>query len=241
MAVERCEPESAIGDPREGGGMNPRTPSSSGERPRRTERYVPGREERRARHRPPDRSARQITEPSSSPGSWQTGEVSFESVYQRFRTPVWRLALRMTADREEALEACQEIFLRVWKGLPGFRGGSRLSTWVFQIAWNVLRSRARRRALEAGRLGTRAALEVAELLPDPGPDPERRSEAEELVERVERCLRRLPELQRVALWLFEGEGLSYEEIAGVLEIPVGTVRSRISRARAALRRLVEDG
>lgn len=172
--------------------------------------------------------------------SWHTGDVEFESVYQRFRTPVWRLALRMTGDREEALDACQEIFLRVWKGLPGFRGRSQLSTWVFQIAWNVLRSRARRRALQAGRLGTRAGLEVAELLPDPAPGPERGAEAGELVDRVERSLRRLPEQQRAALWLFEGEGLSYEEIARVLEIPVGTVRSRIARARAALRRLVED-
>lgn len=171
----------------------------------------------------------------------QTGGVGFESVYQRFRTPVWRLALRMTEDREEALDACQEIFLRVWKGLPGFRGGSRLSTWVFQIAWNVLRSRSRRRALQAGRLGHRAGIEVAEILPDPGPGPERCTEAGELVERVEHCLKRLPDQQRAALWLHEAEGLSYEEIAGVLEIPVGTVRSRISRARAALRRLVEEG
>ncbi len=172
--------------------------------------------------------------------TWQTGDVEFESVYQRFRTPVWRLALRMSGDREDALDACQEIFLRVWKGLPGFRGRSRLSTWVFQIAWNVLRSRTRRRALQAGRLGTRTGIEVAEFLPDPAAGPERRAEAGELVERVEHGLSRLPDQQRAALWLFEAEGLSYEDIARVLEIPVGTVRSRIARARAALRRLVED-
>ena len=174
------------------------------------------------------------------PEPWQTGEVSFESVYQRFKTPVWRLALRMSPGREEALDACQEIFLRVWRGLPGFRRRARLSTWVFQIAWNVLRSRARQRQLQAGRIGPTAGLGVVEHLADPAPDPERRAAAGELIERVDRCLERLPELQRAALWLREGEGMSYDEIARILDVPVGTVRSRISRARAALSRLMEE-
>jgi len=170
---------------------------------------------------------------------WQTGTMGFETVYQRFRTPVWRLALRMSPDRDEALDACQEIFLRVWRGLPGFRRRSKLSTWVFQIAWNVLRTRARKRQLQAGRIGRPAGPEALEALADPAPGPERRAAAGELVERVDRCLRELPELQRVALWLREGEAMSYEEIADILDVPVGTVRSRIARARAALARRVE--
>jgi len=166
--------------------------------------------------------------------------MGFESVYQRFKTPVWRLALRMSPGREEALDACQEIFLRVWRGLPGFRRRSKLSTWVFQIAWNVLRTRARQRQLEAGRIGLPAGVEMVERLADPAPDPERCAAGGELIERADRCLKRLPELQRAALWLREGEGLSYDEIARVLDVPVGTVRSRISRARTALSRLMEE-
>ncbi len=161
--------------------------------------------------------------------------MTFEEVYARFRGPVWRLARRLGGE-EDALDATQEIFLRVWRGLPGFRGDAKLSTWVFQIAWNYLRM-ARRRS---GR-GSLVLVpvgdepEAAERVPDPAPGPERLAGARILLDEVERALERLPEHYRVALWLRDGEGLSYEEIAGVLDVPIGTVRSRLARARAALK------
>ena len=170
-------------------------------------------------------------------GAWHTGDVEFESLYQRYRTPVWRLALRMTGDREESLDACQEIFLRVWKGLPGFRGRSRLSTWVFQIAWNFLRSYRRKRgrqpiAVESLDDGRPMAIGV---LRDRAPDAERRVIAAERLGAVETALGRLAEHHRIVLWLRDGEDLSYEEIADILDIPIGTVRSRLARARRTLR------
>lgn len=169
--------------------------------------------------------------------------MTFEEVYQRFRRPVWRLARRLTGDDDEALDATQEIFLRVWRGLGGFRGEAKLSTWVFQIAWNYLRLHRRRRSRRPDQ-GEPPALLSQDLAREPVDEhanPERRASAADLLERVECALRRLPEPHQAVLWLRDGEDLSYEEIARVLDVPVGTVRSRLARARIALRQLVGGG
>ena len=81
--------------------------------------------------------------------------------------------------------------------------------------------------------------ELAMIVRDPRADPERRAASVELLDQVEDALRELPEHYRVVVWLRDGEELSYQEIANVLDIPIGTVRSRLARARDALRRMVE--
>ena len=167
--------------------------------------------------------------------------MTFEEVYERFRRPVWRLAYRMTGSEEEALDATQEIFLRVWRGLAGFRGEAKLSTWVFQIAWNYLRLHRRRtgRGLQVVSPLNDDGQRMLEQTPDPRPDPERRVTSSDMLQRVSEAIDRLPEQARIVLWLRDGEGRSYEEIANVLDVPVGTVRSRLSRARQALKAEVE--
>ena len=166
--------------------------------------------------------------------------VDFDEVYERFRRPVWRLARRLTANEEEALDTSQEIFLRVWKGLSGFRGDSKLSTWVFQIAWNHLRAHRRKmgRQLHIVKEGADDERELVAAAPDDAPDPERRAAAAETLDLVEAAVRDLPEHYRTVLWLRDGEDLSYEEISRVLDVPIGTVRSRLARAREILRRAV---
>jgi RNA polymerase sigma-70 factor (ECF subfamily) len=168
--------------------------------------------------------------------------VDFDQVYERFRLPVWRLARRLTKSEEEALDTTQEIFLRVWRGLPGFRGEAKLSTWVFQIAWNYLRAHRRKmgRTLQIIGEDMNAAQKLVDSAVDTGPDPERRAQATELLDRVEVALERLPEHYRVVVWLRDGEDLSYQEISDALDIPLGTVRSRLARARGALKELVES-
>ena len=172
---------------------------------------------------------------------WHTGLVDFDQVYERFRLPVWRLARRLTTSEEEALDTTQEIFLRVWRGLPGFRGEAKLSTWVFQIAWNYLRAHRRKmgRTLQIIGEDMIAAQEAVDSAADTRPDPERRARATELLDRVEGALQRLPEHYRVIVWLRDGEDLSYQEIADALDVPIGTVRSRLARARTTLKELVE--
>ena len=173
---------------------------------------------------------------------WHTGHVDFDQVYERFRLPVWRLARRLTNSQEEALDTTQEIFLRVWRGLPGFRGEAKLSTWVFQIAWNYLRAYRRKmgRSLEFISDEWPGGEDVIATARDAAPDPEHRARAAEALERVETALQELPEHYRVVVWLRDGEDLSYQEIADALDLPIGTVRSRLARARDALRRLLEQ-
>jgi RNA polymerase sigma-70 factor (ECF subfamily) len=168
--------------------------------------------------------------------------VDFDQVYERFRLPVWRLARRLTTTEEEALDTTQEIFLRVWRGLPGFRGEAKLSTWVFQIAWNYLRAHRRKvgRSLQIIGEDMNAAQDFVDSAADSAPDPERRARATELLDRVEVALERLPEHYRVVVWLRDGEDLTYQEIADALDVPIGTVRSRLARARGALKELVES-
>ena len=171
---------------------------------------------------------------------WHTVLVDFDEVYERFRRPVWRLARRLTEDEEEALDTSQEIFLRVWKGLAGFRGDSKLSTWVFQIAWNHLRAHRRKmgRQLHVVQEASDDDRDPVANAPDKAADPERRAAAAETLDLVESAVRELPEHYRTVLWLRDGEDLSYEEIARVLDVPIGTVRSRLARARGILRRAV---
>ncbi len=176
------------------------------------------------------------------PIAWENAPVTFDEVYERLRGPVWRLALRFCRDREEALDATQEVFLRVWRALPGFRGEAQVSTWVYRIAWNVLLSRARRERRRAARAVELPLLEaeMAQRLRDPAPDPERRAEAADELAQVAAAIARLPEPHRAVLWLRDGEGLTYAEIARALDVPLGTVRSRLARARELLRRAMED-
>lgn len=168
---------------------------------------------------------------------WHTCFVVFDEIYERFRRPIWRLARRLTDSEEEAFDATQEIFLRVWRGLSGFRGEAKLSTWVFQIAWNYLRGHHRRlgRHLTAVSDG---AEEIVARTPDPAPGPERRALSADLLERVTSAMDELPEHYRAVVWLRDGEDLSYAEIAEILDLPIGTVRSRLARARAALKKTV---
>lgn len=143
----------------------------------------------------------------------------------------------MTDNDDEAFDATQEIFLRVWRGLAGFRGEAKLSTWVFQIAWNYLRGYRRRHGRHLSAVVDRSE-EVVARTPDPGPGPERRALSTDLLQRVTGAMDTLPEHYRVVLWLRDGEDLSYAEIAEVLDVPIGTVRSRLARARAELKKAV---
>ncbi len=172
---------------------------------------------------------------------WHTGTVDFDQVYDRFRRPVWRLARRLTKNDEEALDTTQEIWLRVWRGLSGFRGEAKLSTWVFQIAWNYLRAHRRKmgRRMQVFSDHAESAASALEIARDRQADPERRAASSEILDRVEVALDQLPEHYRIVVWLRDGEDLSYQEIARVLDLPIGTVRSRLARARATLRQVID--
>lgn len=163
--------------------------------------------------------------------------TAFEEIYHRFDAMVYNVALRLAGDPEEAADLTQEIFLRIFRHLEKFRGRSSLKTWVYRVAINHCRSRLGRKRPPASSLDE----ETARPLPDPGRGPEEWAVADDEARRVAEALGRLPAVYKEAVVLRDLEGLTYQEIAEVLGIRIGTVRSRIARGRERLRELLEEG
>ena len=151
---------------------------------------------------------------------------------------VLQLAMNLLGDRDEALDLSQEVFLRVFRTIYRFRGQSSLRTWIYRIAVNQARNRHRfwRRRHRADQVSLDQHIAThGELLSSGDSKPDRMFAQKELAERLQRALDHLPFDQRTAIVLREIDGLSYEEIAFSLGVAVGTVKSRLTRARQALR------
>lgn len=153
---------------------------------------------------------------------------------------VFQLALHLLGDRDEALDLSQEVFLRVFRTLRTFRGQSALRTWIYRIAINQARNRQRwwrrRRRSDQVQL-EQHVIDHGELAqPEDGDAPDRALQRQEIASRLWAALDALPFDQRTVIVLREIDGLSYEEIADSLSVAIGTVKSRLTRARQALRR-----
>ncbi len=158
---------------------------------------------------------------------------SFASLFDRHQDRVYQMAFRILGHREDALDAAQEVFLAIHRGLAAFEGKSRFTTWLYRITVNRCRDELRRRA--SVRHTRPQPLRPGEADPvAPGPGPAARAADVELHGVLEQRLRELPDELREILVLREIESLAYEEIADALAIPVGTVRSRLHRARSLL-------
>jgi RNA polymerase sigma-70 factor (ECF subfamily) len=151
---------------------------------------------------------------------------------------VVQLAMNLLGDRDEALDLSQDVFLRVFRTIHRFRGQSSLRTWIYRIAVNQARNRHRfwRRRHRADQVSLDQHIAAhGEFLSIHQPTPERALAQKELATQLEQALDGLPFDQRTAIVLREVDGLSYEEIAFSLGVAVGTVKSRLTRARQALR------
>lgn len=158
---------------------------------------------------------------------------AFEEIYQRYAGMVYNLTWRLCGDGDAASDLTQEVFLRVFRHLGKFRGRSSLKTWIYRVAVNHCRSRLGRRR------GRELPLpEGGGAMADPGRSPEDRAMARETGRLVADALQKLPRRFRAAVLLRDLEGLTYEEIAVVLGVRLGTVRSRIARGREQLRRIL---
>ena len=158
---------------------------------------------------------------------------------------VYQLAFHLLGDKEEALDLSQDVFLTVFRMLDRFRGQSALRTWIYRIVVNQARNRQRwwRRRHQSDQVSLDQHVETHGELPQRADlaAPDRLLARKEAAARLWRAMDRLPFDQRTAVVLREFDGLSYEEIAFSLDIAVGTVKSRLTRARQALRAdLVED-
>lgn len=152
---------------------------------------------------------------------------------------VYQLSLNLLGDHNEALDLSQEVFLRVFRTIHSFRGASQLRTWIYRIVVNQARNRQRwwRRRHRAQQVSLDEHIQDHGDLPEHGNNgsPDRALGQKLLAERIRVALEGLPFDQRTALVLREVDGLSYEEIGYSLGIAVGTVKSRLARAREALR------
>jgi RNA polymerase sigma-70 factor, ECF subfamily len=168
---------------------------------------------------------------------------AFDAIVRTHQDRVYSFCLRMLSDREDALDVAQEVFLSAYRNLQGFRGEASLSTWLLRIAANRSLNRIRQRA-------TRAAREVMSIEPQgdgeslfqpPGREedrPDRMVESRETRRILEAAIAKLDEDSRMLVLLSDVEGLSYEELSEAVGIPLGTVKSRLHRARMALRRML---
>src|SRR5258705_2184780 len=168
----------------------------------------------------------------------RAGDVaSFEPLVEKYRQRVWRLAFQVLRDREEAWDCAQDAFVRAFQSLGSFRGQSAFYTWLFRIAMNVATDRLRSRGAQARAFGTQAipAEEWERTAPDPEARPDQAAIGVERRERISQALDTLPPNARAIIMLSDVEGLSYREIATVLNCPIGTVMSRLHNARKRLR------
>jgi RNA polymerase sigma-70 factor, ECF subfamily len=166
---------------------------------------------------------------------------AFDGLVRRYQAQIVNLARAMTSSDADVEDLAQETFVRAWRAIATFRGQSTFKTWLYGIAINVIRTHRGRRA----RL--RLVFWTAPKGADPAVDPLERASADDGIESplamrdaIDRALATLPADMREAVVLRDVQGLDYREIADALGVPVGTVESRIFRARQRLRPLLES-
>jgi RNA polymerase sigma-70 factor (ECF subfamily) len=167
-------------------------------------------------------------------------EAAYEALILRFEQPVFGMVARLLEDPADAPDVVQEVFLKVFRNISHFRGDSSLKTWIYRIAINEARNQrrwfGRHRGKESQLEPAADAQGHGEWLADPARGPYEVALDHEVQTLMEEALKRISGTYRTALVLREVEELSYEEIAAILEISLGTVKSRILRGREALRR-----
>ena len=164
-------------------------------------------------------------------------ERAFELLVLKYQQRIFALINRYVRDPDEVQDVAQETFIKAWNALPRFRGESAFYTWLYRIAVNT----AKNHLVSKGRRPPGSDVDASEAEQYPGADqlrdigtPESQALSEELRTVIGQTIEGLPEELRRAVTLREFEGLSYEDIAAIMECPVGTVRSRIFRAREAI-------
>ena len=164
---------------------------------------------------------------------------AFGRLMQAHLTRVWNVVWRIVRHEQDAEDIVQESFLAAFRALPAFRGESRFATWLHRIAVTRALNHLDRKAERVVRSSVPLDGPAAPPVRDEAPTPLQLLERKELLRRLAECLPKLPPAWRATLALRDGDGLSYEHIAEALSLNVGTVRSRLARARAALRKCVD--
>lgn len=174
-------------------------------------------------------------------------EEAYNWLIAHYHQPVYSLVYRILNNPLDAADTTQEVFLKVFRGIRRFNGESSLKTWLYRIAIHEasnqrrwwFRHKSKETSMEGQEDEQGASFSIAATLIDPGESPFEMLAHEEIRSRVESELRQVPEPFRTTLLLRDIEGLSYEEIADVLQVSLGTVKSRLIRGRDALKKRLE--
>jgi RNA polymerase sigma-70 factor (ECF subfamily) len=165
--------------------------------------------------------------------------AAFNDLVRKYEKQVYNFAYRLTGNYDDANDVAQDAFLRVFNAIGSFRGDASFSTWLFRITTNVfLDERKRAKAHPQSSLDEYLELgesSVTRQIEDPSPTPEVVLEESERAQILSKAVSELPEYQRAMVTLYHGQQKSYEEIAEIMDLPIGTVKSRLNRARLALK------
>ena len=170
----------------------------------------------------------------------QGDESAFTELIQKYSRRIYQIAWAILQNREDAEEVTQDTFIRMHRALPSFRGDSQFTTWMHTIAanlaknkyqWNKSRGTLSNVSINASQEDSEQTLD----LPDEHPSPQQQVLWSERSQQLQQALAEMPETYKQALLLHNVDGLQYDEIASILQCEIGTVKSRIARAREFLR------
>ena len=175
------------------------------------------------------------------------GDVeAFEKIIEEYQNIVYSIALRMAGNETDAFDMAQEVFIKLYRNLSKFDGRSKLSTWIYRVASNTcLDELKKRKRIRDNTKSLNEEFETADdsvvlEIKDTKPLPEEEIENSELKETLNSAILKLSDQHKEVIILRDIEGFSYEEIADITNNSVGTVKSRLSRARAALRKILKE-
>jgi RNA polymerase sigma-70 factor, ECF subfamily len=175
---------------------------------------------------------------------FQNGDkVAFDALVQKHQARAYQYAFRLTRNPDDAADVVADAFVRVYRALQTFKGDSAFTTWLYRIETNCfLDMRKKKNARPTTSLDSALNLgdgEVELQVEDNGPTAQEEAERSQRLSAVEEAVQKLPEYQRAMIIMYHAESMSYEEIAEALNLPIGTVKSRLNRARLSLRQLLE--
>lgn len=167
------------------------------------------------------------------------GEIgAFDELVQRYQKRVFNFAYGIAGNQDDANDVAQEAFVRVFNSIQTFRGDANFTTWIYRIVTNVyLDERKKSKSHRLTSLDDYIDLEensVSRQIEDEGPLPDEVAQSKERNQAVRNAVNSLPDYQRIIVTLYHLHDMSYDEIAEILHLPIGTVKSRLNRARLAL-------
>ena len=165
---------------------------------------------------------------------------AFSALVENYQSKIINMSYGMLSDQEDAYDAAQEVFIKVFRSIDSFEEKSSFSTWIYRITVNVCNDMLRKRQRKISALSLYSSTDDDEEkvleIKDDAPTPQDAAEINETQLEVWRAISELSDEYKTVITLFDLEGLSYDEISSIIKVPVGTVKSRLSRARAALKK-----